>query len=932
MAPVVRIPNLKEIASTCVAVALWKHIDLPSILWANHNDENSDFPLIRHVFESMKKLKVPQRITELLKTQVQKVKEELKDWVLYLSYDVLRCNGRKNELYYDLNDIVWYSDGTINRKATARNLLNSLRFSEIEKYHILCHYSLIDDIDRLSPLLFTKNIVDHVEFRDDASIYYWNCYFRKELDKVPKEGNLSLDVFMFRHEALYWWSAKEPFFDRLNAEEQVENIIWLIDHDGDTYSYIKLALMKLSENQLIQVYMARAVEIIDLFLQDDNNYKEVISTWYDFRDFITQEQFVSVFTTLLDSHVPGAILTEIWTSAGDDFRAYILNQEHVIFEKTLNWFKKAGDESFLNTLLQYANENLKQEMITGPFFRKFCEELIDQIHDVKLTKLERLFNEWSLSDGDNLIQFKREFTKTTLFADVCDSVLKDAINEDEEDITLSKLKALEQLWNIWFTNAEEVTSFKQDFTGKVLFQNCCKKLFVYERFYALESLLNLCLADDGEFERNFTKNIYLYDYCKEFMVPGKVCFLQQILKACFGNIRLLTEFQNKLITERFFVDRCERVIERKDFFFLKMLFDCCLSNADAEQAKKFKLNFVEDMVKSRFNSFLHYWEPADVNQLLNLCLPKSPESVQFMRNLVFNSANLRHHCFWWYRTPSMINDLLMELLLSQPNLVSEYKKHIWLSSSGTYKAERIFSENGGNALNEIIADIFADDTDSANELKKNFAFCPEYMKKLQQMILDGEALSQVKKHIDIFLQSNEDRRALKKQLIDNLQPKIAEIFHNYGHSGWQSLMDWYIEDKKSVRELKWKLPIDDIFERVFKDCIFQTYDEHHRVYRCTLKKNFVFDSIDVLLNWYFETPKERKEYKIQKLDAYENIKTISTLLKKNCHSSYVTKLMDWFFENDLVEMAKFKKKHKGEHFVNMIRICRESYFGNRRTL
>ncbi|XP_065207347.1 uncharacterized protein LOC135836441 [Planococcus citri] len=931
MAPVVRIPNLKQIASSCVAIALWKHIDLPAFMWIDYNEEFDDSPLIDHVYRSMEKLVVPRCIAKLLKTYAQKVKKELEDWVRYLSNKVLRNNGQKNELYCDINDIIWYSDGTINHKATARNLLNSLRLSEIEKYHVLCHYCLKDDIDRLSPLLFTNNIVDHVDFISDPSIYYWNCYFRKELHKIPARRDLSLDVYMFRQEDVDWWFAKEYFFDRLNPEQQVENVLWSIDESG-AYYILKQLLMKLNEDQLLHVYIARAEQIIDMLMILDDYYQEILPTWYDIRDWINQDQFAAIFMNLIDSlmhgGVPGVILTEIWTSAGDDFRSFILNyQDHIIFERIVYWWKRTKDNSFLDTLLQHVNANLKQEITSRTFFRKFCEDLISAL---ELTKLECLLSTWC-SFGDELIQFKRNFTETEFFIHSCESMLLNIIYVGKDDFLLK----LEHLWNIWFSSVEEVTIFKRDFTRKNVFRYCCVSMMLNRKLPTLESLLNLCLLGDGEFERDFAQDEILFDHCEELIDKEELHNLEQLLKICFCNADALIEFQNHIIKREFFLRYCKKSIEHDDKFkVMERLLNCCVSNT--EEGTIFKQNLVIDLIKDRIYSHCPKWKSRKEQMLpkwLTLFLPSTSESIRFMRDLVFNSPNVRNYCLngSWFGHLNTMNDTLNEILLSQSNLVLEYKKDLWSSSIGFLYLARIFRRQGSRAVNEIIADSFSD-TNSANELRKKLIFLPEIIDQLQQMVLDGQALNILKNQIEEFLPLNEDQRTLKRHLIDNLQPKLTDIFYKYGDSGWQSLMQQYLEDEKVIQELKLNLMIDDIFERAFKECIFQTYDEHHRVSRCTLKKNFVFDSLDRVLNWYFESPKKTKEYKVQKIYSYENIKTIDTLLKKNCHSSYMTELMNWFFENDSVEIAKFKKKHEGEQFVNLIKIRRESYFKNRRTL
>ncbi|XP_065205373.1 uncharacterized protein LOC135835159 [Planococcus citri] len=924
MAPTVRIPNLKEIASARIAVALWNHLDIPEILWID-NKNDYETPLIDDVLELVKQLPLFDSVETLVKTHVQKVKTELESWVFHISRYILHPKGTKNELYCDIDKIIWYSDCTINYKTTARNLLNSLRLSELEKYHILCWYCFIDEIHRLSPLLFTERVVDHTDFDSDALIYYWNCYFRNKLDKIPVEEGLSLDVFMFRDEYLTW-PAREYFFDQLNEEEQVENFIWLLDNNGNMYMYQKQLLMKLNENQLLRVYKDRAVRIIDHFVYTDDHFQEILPTWYDVRDLITADQFASILKkllgTLMQGGVPGSILIEIWTSARNDFRSHVLNNlPIVIFEKTLDWWKRTKDESFLTTLLQVANANLKREIRSGPFFNQFCKDMVLRL---QLKELECLFRVWSLS-GDDLNQFKRDFTNTEFFVDTCETIFKLGTSPFDSDDEKNYIAELEHLWNIWFTDVEEVTRFKRDFTRNSLFLDRCESL-CHGDFSTLESVLNLCLLDDEEFERNLAKSKYLFEYCEELVISGRLKTLQQLLKICFRNVDALTELQNKFVKKTFFETKCRKLIKHEKIDVLKSLFKCCLSNT--EEATRFKQGLVSEWVPMYY--FDQYpFTPQILTQLLNLCLPKSPESVQFMRDLVYDSYYVKKNYLQWsrYEKPKTMSDWLMALFMSQSNLVAEFKKHAWMSSEGVMRAADFFPYEKSDKLNEIIADVFPD-TESANEFRRKIMFSSEMTYKLKRLILidDTKSLNEAKELIEGFLTSNEDQRTLKKHLIDNLRLKNTELFYKYGDSGWQSLVQWCLEDEEAVRAFKWELPIDEFFENKLKECTFQTYDEHHRVSRCTLKKGFVFDSLDQILNWYFESPTKVKEYKVRKINDYENIKTINTLLKKNCHSSYMVKLMDWFFENDHVEMAKFKKKHEGEQFVNLIRIRRQSYF------
>ncbi|KAL6963192.1 hypothetical protein U1Q18_051284, partial [Sarracenia purpurea var. burkii] len=69
-----------------------------------------------------------------------------------------------------------------------------------------------------------------------------------------------------------------------------------------------------------------------------------------------------------------------------------------------------------------------------------------------------------------------------------------------------------------------------------------------------------------------------------------------------------------------------------------------------------------------------------------------------------------------------------------------------------------------------------------------------------------------------------------------------------------------------------------------------------------------------------------KAYKIRKMDGLQDSEVVSTMLKKGCHQSYWRVLTDWFFEEDHVEIAKFRKKNKGKNIASKVKFVRESYF------
>ncbi|XP_065225278.1 uncharacterized protein LOC135849056 [Planococcus citri] len=421
------VPDLREIAAVNIAVAFWNHINIPLTLFERTGSGNYysgdiyNVNLTQKVRGLIDSISVPNSVAEYIKSIVDRQRYRIDDWVTYHHRTIFFSNGQDKHLYYHVRHFAWYSDGTINHEQTARNLLSSLRLSHLEKYKFLCMYCLKDEIEEIMPLLMLDDVKEYVHFASHPLIYYWNCYYRNELDKIPVTGNVSLDSYMLQYSVVDNWPAKRYFFDRLNPDERVENAIKLIDKHG--VLYLRLLFMKLNYSERIRVYMDRGVKIITSYCTEELN-QFIIPAWFDVRFLITVEQFQNMFSTLLVSlqrlqnRVVYPILTEIWITANDDFKKHIVdfNDFEIIGKIFELQMKNTDNNELLFTMLSDINADGKKMIINRKFFDVYCDKLFA---DDKLQVFDRLLKV-CIQDNQELTRFRQDLVfRSTYVGNEC---------------------------------------------------------------------------------------------------------------------------------------------------------------------------------------------------------------------------------------------------------------------------------------------------------------------------------------------------------------------------------------------------------------------------------------------------------------------------------------------------------------------------------
>ncbi|XP_065224968.1 uncharacterized protein LOC135848830 [Planococcus citri] len=962
------VPKLMDMASVTVAATLWNHVNIPRALskvtdrCAKSTEKWNT--LCRNVIALSDQLPVPRPIAEHIAGYVRIMTDQIPAWVSY-HYRTMFLKYTLDKFVYSLvYHIAWYPTGAINCVQTARNMMTSLRLSDVEKFIFLSVYCLKDEMDRMSSSLYSDNIRDYPSFQECPMIFYWYCFYRNKLFKISQtngyDPNLSIDVYMLRHSKVDNWSAKEYFFDRLNLDEQVREAIWLIDRHDSIYQ--KAVMLKLNEIQREHVYMERATQIIMNYTRPRIDSRFILQTWFEARNLMSQDDFLTIFRELLSSGVEDVLLTEIWTSANDDFKQHVVGvNDHEIVRKVLTEWKWRDDfNEFVFVLLHDSSSLIKKSIATKTFFNTYCERLISNSKPKVLLQLL----EFCLPDANDLAQFKMNFvsnSESKFFNTLCEKLLTysqfqeltqllEFFLPDAEDslqfkmnlvnnsshtiikthckrlLTSSKLQELDQLLKFCLPDADHLAQYKRNFVygwESHFFDAHCEKLLTYSQFQELTQLLEFFLLDAEEslqFKMNLVNNsshTIIKTHCERLLISSKFQELDQLLGFCLPDADHLAQYKRNFVyglESNFFDAHCEKLLVDGKFQEFDQLLKFCLPHV--EDFHQFKMNFMyksnHKLINTHCENLLMNRKFQELDRLLEYCLAGTDNLAQFKVKLVRNSEQVRKTCLKFYSTGDLngVNYYLNQLLVSYPDVIVEYKKNLITSSDGFTLCVSIMDASATvDVLNMVLEDSLTDSI-LITEYKKNMIFSPEATTKLLEL-LNNKRLDAVQICIDRYLTSADDKKALKKQLIGgdsgDITKMMQTVLRNNDESYLQTVLIWCFGNENAIQEFKRTLPLNAIFIKMLKDCVFNEYNKF--LTQCDFKWCQVsdFNVLDRFLNWYFQSPDQVKEFKMKVIHSYSKIDMFQTFLRGNRGDMQLRVILKWFFKNDTAEIAKFKK-------------------------
>ncbi|XP_065219940.1 uncharacterized protein LOC135845366 [Planococcus citri] len=330
---------------------------------------------------------------------------------------------------------------------------------------------------------------------------------------------------------------------------------------------------------------------------------------------------------------------------------------------------------------------------------------------------------------DILFNYARECTEgdkcIAIWHEVCDLITQEQFVSLFSDLltSYSETLVLTEIWN----------TARNDFKRHILNHdnyNFIKKVFKWFSFKQERGLtfVTSLFSDDAivNIKRKITKEQFFNEQCINFLARpyriGQDELLYKFVELFYPEAAESTEFKRSLVQNPYFSERCERFIFDNDIAAFVELFNFGFSICDPD-----------------------------------------PSSSQFLRRtLSEHLQNFDTICLRCYACGDLerLNALLAPLISSYPEIVSEYKKNILFSNAGLLTCVDHFHSNN-SVLSKIIADGVP--TNLIPEFKRRMIFSPEGIRKLEQLIVDGQS-NTVKKLINWCLQSGKARKKLKKLL------------------------------------------------------------------------------------------------------------------------------------------------------------------------
>ncbi|XP_065219367.1 uncharacterized protein LOC135844910 [Planococcus citri] len=336
------VPSLQEIASHEVVRKIWL-----SNLSTNHPIKEKATNIIRfseflgycdeygwqQQIKQMINNSNVSRCVETLGNCFENFYEEIKRWVMHLLKMVFRhtCLRGSHEMYgIDPKWCVWSANGKIDYEKSARKILDIGGLTDLHRFLIMCEYCMEDEIKKFSLDLLPLEFVEKVNFNAHCSSFYWICFLKNELHKMPVENPILADHGRWCVEYSDCRFSQKFFWYRLSNDDQVNVVIdWIrngLRHSLDCtfFKQILSAMSWFQQKQLLSELSEMSDKIIICFATRSRESRIVLWMWKHFKGKMDVEQFPKFFCDAMCNGTPTLTLIEIWETASDHQRNYFI--------------------------------------------------------------------------------------------------------------------------------------------------------------------------------------------------------------------------------------------------------------------------------------------------------------------------------------------------------------------------------------------------------------------------------------------------------------------------------------------------------------------------------------------------------------------------------------------------------------------------------
>ncbi|XP_065216108.1 uncharacterized protein LOC135842536 isoform X1 [Planococcus citri] len=356
-----QVPSLQEIASHAVTKAIWLHDTDAHIVKEEQSycycidkfySEDRDFFLKRSL-NLIQHLKVPSCIEDMLRNFLRNINQQALSWGDYLRETTMKHQYITSDYeirHIDPNWCVWSWNGEIDFRKSMKKMLEFGDLTEYQKFFFMAEFCMEDEIKTFSLDSLPPGIISKVGYVSCCgACFYWICYLKNELRKIPVGNHGSVNLTMAAFYSNYTFTT-EYFWNRSNDDDQITIARdWILkENEPDVclryYTLLQCVLSKMSWQQQQRLLSGRnfEIKIIITLAGSPSTSQCALWAWRNSKDKITAKRFIELINQLLrkyyDHWETASTLTislcEIWDTASDYQRNYAIqtNSDYIICE------------------------------------------------------------------------------------------------------------------------------------------------------------------------------------------------------------------------------------------------------------------------------------------------------------------------------------------------------------------------------------------------------------------------------------------------------------------------------------------------------------------------------------------------------------------------------------------------------------------------
>lgn len=333
------LPSLQEITYFQVALSIWHSY----ISRSKYDPEKSgsidqliavfglDINYEKESDKLLRSLNVPRSVKETLGRYLDKVRKEMGLWISRFKYDFFSERMKEFRLdgcLFDSSRCVWMPNGEVDYVRSASKMLSTDELTNEQRFAIMSIFCMEDEIKTISLDSFSKSFIERVTFDFDPDLYYWICYLKQELHKVPLRDYSSIDAIMVRR--CRYIQGILYFFDHLGVEDRLP-VVRLFPPCSFSFLYMAVFFQKLfsglsfdQQRQLLSETPHRIIMSLGRFKE---SCKSAFWVWEHSKDLMTVKQFAEMMRDIFRSGTQvetKVLLVEIWNTALDHHRNYVV--------------------------------------------------------------------------------------------------------------------------------------------------------------------------------------------------------------------------------------------------------------------------------------------------------------------------------------------------------------------------------------------------------------------------------------------------------------------------------------------------------------------------------------------------------------------------------------------------------------------------------